>query len=39
MDFAIFEEMYAMFMEFIYKVLDIFGIVVNDEGDLEEKAE
>lgn len=38
MDFAIFEEMYAMFMEFIYKVLAIFGIAVNEEGNLEENA-
>lgn len=38
MDFAIFEEMYAYFMEFIYKVLEIFGIKVNEEGNLEENA-
>lgn len=38
MDFAIFEEMYALFMEFIYKVLEIFGIAVNEEGNLEENA-
>ena len=39
MKFDIFEDMYAFFTEFIYKVLEIFGIVVNEEGDLEEAAE
>ncbi len=36
MNFEVFELMYAWFTEFIYKVLEIFGIKVNDEGDLEE---
>ena len=36
--FALFEEMYAKFTAFIYEVLAIFGIVVNEEGNLE-KAE
>lgn len=38
MNFAMFEEMYAMFMEFIYNVLAIFGIEKNEEGNLEEVA-
>lgn len=36
MDFAFFEEMYAMLMEFIYNVLAIFGITKDANGDLVE---
>ena len=37
MDFASFEAMYAMLMDFIYAVLAIFGIEKNEEGNLKEK--
>ncbi len=28
--FELFEEMYAMFMEFIYKVCEIFGLEISN---------
>ena len=36
MNFAMFEEMYAMFMDFIYNVLAIFGIKKDENGNLVE---
>lgn len=34
MNFAFFEEMYAMFTEFIYNILAIFGITKDADGNL-----
>ena len=34
MNFTNIEEMYKMLWEFIYKVLEIFGIVKDEEGNL-----
>lgn len=36
MNFEVFELMYAWFTEFLYKVLEIFGITKNEDGDLVE---
>lgn len=36
MNFEFAETMWAMLWEFIYNVLKIFGITVNEEGDLVE---
>ena len=36
MNFAYFEEMYKMLWEFIYKVLEIFGITKDANGNLTE---
>lgn len=35
--FKTFEDMYAMLWDLIYKILAIFGIERNEEGDLVEK--
>ncbi len=32
--FTTFEDMYAMLWDFIYKVLEIFGIVKDENGNL-----
>lgn len=37
MDFSIFETMYEYLWEFIYKVLAIFGIEKDGEGNLAEE--
>ncbi|MGN0486997.1 MAG: hypothetical protein ACI4GB_07160 [Acutalibacteraceae bacterium] len=34
--FAVFEDMWAYLWEMIYKLLAIFGIVKNEEGNLED---
>lgn len=34
MNFDFLKEMYAMLWEFIYKVLEIFGITKDEEGNL-----
>ncbi len=39
MKFDIFEDMYKMLWEALYKILAIFGIVKNGEGNLEEVPE
>ncbi|MDD6011871.1 MAG: hypothetical protein PUC33_03385 [Oscillospiraceae bacterium] len=36
MDFTVFETMWAYLWEMIYKILAIFGIVKNEEGNLED---
>ena len=36
MNFEMFEKMYAMFMEFVYEVLAIFGIKKDENGNLVE---
>ncbi len=36
MNFDVFETMYEYLWELIYKVLEIFGIKKNEEGNLEE---
>ncbi len=37
MDFELFEDIYALVCDFIYKVLAIFGIEKDEEGNLVEK--
>lgn len=39
MKFDVFEEMYKYLWELIYNVLAIFGIVKNEEGNLEKVPE